>query len=116
MNCLVLAALLLFQRTPGQRPEPKPQKASSAAVATFTGKLKAVDKKFLLLEVDDGQTMRMYVTGSTKFIRDGEPAKAADFQRDENVTVDAMRDARLNMVAVRVEMAPAKTPRPRQEN
>ena len=45
----------------------------------------------------------MYITGSTRFIRDGKPAKASDFHTDENVTVDASRDARLNLLAVRVE-------------
>jgi hypothetical protein len=114
----LLLALVLFQvpypRNPGSQariPVP-PSGANTDAVATFNGIFKIVDKKFLTIEVDEGQTMRMYVTGSTKFFRDGKPAKASDFHTDESVTVDASRDARFNLRAVRVEhlSKPAKSP------
>ena len=99
-NCVLVFTLLLFQT------------ANTAAIATFTGKFKSADKKHVLIEVDDGQTMRMFVTGATRFIRNGKPAKESDFQPDESVTVDMSRDARLNLVAVRVEAG--KTKRPEQ--
>jgi hypothetical protein len=110
--------LLLFQvpypRNVGPRNQipSAPGGANTDAVATFSGTFKIVDKKFLTIEVEEGQTMRMYVTGSTKFFRDGKPAKASDFHTDESVTVDASRDARLNLMAVRVEhlTKPAKAP------
>ena len=87
---VVAAAVMMFQ-------------ADTAAVATFKGEFKSADKKFLFVEVEDGQTMRMYITRATKFIRDGKPAKAADFQSGEKVNVDAERDARMNMLAVKIE-------------
>jgi hypothetical protein len=106
--------LLLFQQVPRQRaprqPAPNVPGGNTDAVATFNGNFKSADKKFLTIAVEDGQTMRMYITGSTKFIRDGKPAKASDFHVDENITVDAARDARLNLLAVRVEAVPAKAP------
>jgi len=110
---LVLALLLW------QYPYPYPRQAnpniqggpSANAVATFEGTFKSADKKFLTIAVEEGQTMRMYITGSTKFIRDGKPARVSDFHHDESVTVEASRDARLNLVAVRVEAAkPSKAP------
>jgi hypothetical protein len=115
MNCLAIAALLLFQypypgRVPRQQQTPNLPGTNTDAVATFTGTFKSADKKYLFLEVEDGNTMRMYITGSTKFIRDDKPAKAADFHAGDNVTVDASRDARLNLLAVRVEAVPAKAP------
>ena len=39
----------------------------------------AVGKRPLVIEVESGQNMRMFVTGSTKFIRDGKPSKASEF-------------------------------------
>ena len=115
---IVLALMLLQyprQRSPRQQQQGGGiQGTNEAAVATFTGKFKSADKKFLTIEVEDDQTMRMYITSSTKFIREGKPAKVADFQTDENVTVDAARDARLNLLAVRVEaIKPQKAPEPK---
>jgi hypothetical protein len=116
---IVLVLMLLQsprQRNPRQQqPVGGIQGTNEGAVATFAGTFKSADKKFITIEVEDGQTMRMYITGSTKFIRDGKAAKAADFHIDENVTVDASRDARLNLLAVRVEAvqtAKAQAPKP----
>jgi hypothetical protein len=78
----------------------------NAAVATFDGEFKSADKKYVTVEVEDGQTMRMFITRGTKFIRDGKPARPADFHQGDKVSVDAERDARMNMLAVRVEAPP----------
>lgn len=116
----LVLALLMFQvpypyprsiNPRNQIPAP-PGGANTDAVATFTGIFKIADKKYLTIEVEEGQSMRMYINGSTKFFRDGKPAKASDFHSDESVTVDASRDARFNLMAVRVEhlSKPAKAP------
>lgn len=107
-------ALLFLLQAP-QRRAPQPQSgavkgADTEAVASFDGVFKGADKKFVFVEVESGDQMRMYITGSTKFIRDGKPAHAKDFRDGERVTADAVRDARLNMLAVRIELVPAKTP------
>jgi hypothetical protein len=116
-NCLAIVTLLLLQypypypsRQPRQPQTPNLPGTNTDAVATFTGAFKSADKKYLFIEVEDGNTMRMYITGSTKFIRDDKPAKASDFHAGENITVDASRDARLNLLAVRVATVPAKAP------
>ena len=117
MGCIasVVLALMLFQQAPrqrqrGQQPSASAHNGNPDAVATVYGVFKSADKKYLMIEVDGGQSMRMYVTGKTKFIRGGKPVKAADFQPDESVAVDTERDARLNLIAVRVEAVPAKSP------
>lgn len=118
MNCLALVAFLLFQypypsQYPGRVRQPQSPNlpgTNTSAVATFTGAFKSADKKYLFLEVGDGNTMRMYITGSTKFIRDDKPAKASDFHAGENVTVDAASDLRLNLLVVRVAAVPVKAP------
>jgi hypothetical protein len=106
---LVLLQIMPRQRTP--QPQVNPQGANTDAVATFTGSFKSADKKYLLITVEEGQTMQMFLTGSTKFVRDGKPARASDFHTGDDVTVDASRDARMNLLAVRVEAVKApKTP------
>jgi len=72
--------------------------------ATFTGVFRGIESGgHLVLEVEGGHQMRMFVIGSTKFIRDGKTVKSSEFQDGEPVTVDAERDARMNLVALRVE-------------
>jgi hypothetical protein len=100
---MALALMLMQGRVPLRQMSPTGiSGANTEAVATFAGTFKTIDKKFLIIEVEDGQVMRMYVTGSTKFVRDGKPSKAADFHTGESVTVDASRDARMNLLAVQV--------------
>jgi len=117
MNCLVIATLMLFQypypypgTVPRRQPSPNLPGTNTDAVATFTGTFKSADKKYLFIDMEDGNTLRMYITGSTKFMRDDKAAKASDFHSGENVTVDASRDARMNLLAVRVSITPPKAP------
>lgn len=113
---LALAIMLLQYPYPYPRtripPQTAPGGANTDAVATFTGTFKSADKKYVTIIVAEGNTMQMYITHSTKFIRDGKPAKAKDFVADENVSVDASRDARFNLIAVRVEAVKPKPPKP----
>ena len=76
--------------------------------ATFSGIFRGTETGRVVIEVENGQNMRMFVTGSTKFIRDGKPSKASQFHDGDSVTVDAERDARMNLVAVRVEAVKPK--------
>jgi hypothetical protein len=115
----VMALLLLQYPYPYPREQnPNIQGGPSAnGVATFEGTFKSADRKYLTIGVEEGQTIRMHITGSTKFLRDGKPARASDFHHDESVTVEASRDARLNLIAVRVEAAkPAKAPDQKAEH
>ena len=110
---LVLAMSLLFQ-VPRQRLPPQQgglREAPQAAVATFDGVFKIADKKYVTVAVENNQTMRLYLTGKTQFFREGKPAKVSDFQNGDPITIDAERDARMNMLAVRIELAKQSPPR-----
>jgi hypothetical protein len=107
---LTLALTLTAQYYPAPRPR-VPGGAGNAgikdvidAVATVDGTFKSADKKFVEIQVESGDTMRMYITGKTKFIRDGKTVKATDFHDGDPITADATRDARLNMLAVKIEL------------
>jgi hypothetical protein len=120
--CLVLAlAVSASAQYPYPRGNPRASRQATAlpanglpdAIATVNGTFKAADKKFVTVQVEDDQLMRMYITSSTKFIRDGKPAKASDFELGESVVVDTTRDQRMNLLAVRIELVkPGVQPRP----
>lgn len=82
------------------------------AVATVEGVFKSADKKFVEVQVESGDIMRMYITGKTKFVRDGKNVKASEFQDGEPVTADVTRDARLNMLAVKIELKKPEEKKP----
>ena len=79
------------------------------AIASFSGTLKSADKKWVILAMDEGQTLRMFVTAKTKFVRKGASVKPSEFHDGESVTVEAERDVRMNLIAVKVEF-PARKP------
>jgi hypothetical protein len=113
MTTLLLAALMLLQypypgRAPVRQSNPIRDPADTDAVATIVGTFKSADKKYLFIDVEDGNTMKMYITGSTKFFRDDKPVKVSDFHQGDSVSVDISRDNRLNMLAVRVTAVPPK--------
>lgn len=82
------------------------------AVASVDGTFKSADKKFVEIQVESGDTMRMYITGKTKFIRDGKTVKASEFHDGDPVTADATRDARLNMLALKIELKKPEEAKP----
>jgi hypothetical protein len=91
----------------------QPTNGLPEAIATVNGTFKSADKKFVTVQVENDQLMRMFITGTTKFIRDGKPAKASDFELGETVVVDTTRDQRMNLLAVRIELIkPGTQPKP----
>jgi hypothetical protein len=88
------------------------QVAPPPVPATFTGVFRGVESGRVVIEVENGQNMQMFTTSSTKFIRDGKPSKASQFHDGDAVTVDAERDARMNLVALRVEAIAPKSSKP----
>jgi hypothetical protein len=82
----------------------------TSAVASFNGVFKSADKKYLEIQVESGDTMRMFLTRNTKFIRDGKAVKASDFHDGDKVTAEASRDLRMNLLAVKVELQTTAPP------
>jgi hypothetical protein len=82
----------------------------TSAPATFSGVFRGSESGHIVVELENGQSMRMFVTGSTKFIRDGKPSHASAFHDGDPISVDAKRDDRMNLVALRVEAVKPKAP------
>jgi hypothetical protein len=73
------------------------------AVASFEGVFKSADKKFVEIQVESGEVMRMYITHGTKFVLDGKNVKPSAFHDGDKVIAEATRDARMNLLAVKIE-------------
>ncbi len=73
------------------------------AVASIDGTLRSLDKKKLLIELSEEQSMTIEVTRKTEFVKQGKTVKAADLEVGVPVTVEAKKVAN-QLVAVRVRM------------
>ena len=107
-TALLLFALCLAAQT--QRRGPKPTGAPGSdldilhtAVATFDGTLRSLDKKHVLIEVGEDQTITIEVNKKTLFFRGAKAIAAGDISPGAVVTVEAKKLAN-QLVAVAVRM------------
>ena len=79
---------------------------------TTHGTLKQLTKKEIMIHTDEDQIMTFRRSGKTKFLRDGHDAKPTDFDLESLVTVDAVEDNDLKLlaIAVRADSAQKKDP------
>jgi hypothetical protein len=100
---LALATFVCAQTRPYRLPSGTNIGPVVDAVASFDGVFKSADKKFVEIQVESGDVMRMYITHGTKFILDGKNVKPTAFHDGDKVLADATRDARMNLLAVKIE-------------
>jgi hypothetical protein len=74
----------------------------AAAVASFKGKLRAVDKKDIVIQSDDDQTVTFHRSKKTKFLSGTKEIKPEEIPLESAVTVDASKDSVGDLVAVDV--------------
>ena len=86
---------------------------SDIPAGTFQGKLRAITKKDLTIDVADtaDQTLTFHITHKTKFIRNGKQIKPGDVQPGTFVAIDAERDPDQKFSALNVIINPPK-PKP----
>src|SRR5262245_29171891 len=76
----------------------------NSAVATFDGTLRGLDKKRLVLEMSEEQTISVEVNKKTLFFVGKKAATAQDFQVGSVVTVEAKKATNNQLIAVGVRM------------
>ena len=75
-------------------------------IITTHGTLKQLTKKAVLIQADDDRIMNFRRSGKTRFLRDGQPAKASDFDLESKITVDAVEDNDLKLLAIAIKADP----------
>jgi hypothetical protein len=77
-----------------------PSDVLAGAVVSFKGKLRAVDKKSILIESSEDQIVSFHRSKKTKFLSGDKPIKPEEIPLEEMVTVDASKDSVGDLVAV----------------
>jgi hypothetical protein len=73
-------------------------------LATFTGTVRGADKKSLLLELPDSNTLQFFCSGKTRYYDGSKRIRADAIKAGARVSVDASRglDGKLDAVTVRL--------------
>lgn len=74
----------------------------AAAVASFKGKLRVVDKKDIVIQSDEDQTVTFHRSKKTKFLSGTKEIKPEEIPLESMVTVEASKDSVGDLVAVDV--------------
>jgi hypothetical protein len=105
---LLLPVLLAGQggygraRRSGPRITPGAADASKGVAVTFRGKLKDLDKKNVVIETEEDQTVSMRITGKTKFLKNDQAIKPSQIAPGTPISIDATEDTDLSIVALNV--------------
>lgn len=84
----------------------------NTAVATFDGTLRSLDKKHVLLEMSEDQSLTIEVNKKTQFLRGTKTVAMKEFEIGTVVTVEAKKIAnQMVAVSVRAKADQAETPR-----
>ncbi|MGA3040042.1 MAG: hypothetical protein ABSF54_04540 [Bryobacteraceae bacterium] len=117
----VLLALFLPARLPAQYSRRPVRAATNAGpyggpAVTFNGKVKALSKKELILDVDrpdpdaEPETVTFRVSKKTKFLKGDQPIKPSDINVGMHISLEATRDGDLKMSALNVMLAAPDKP------
>lgn len=89
--------------------------AQQRAEVHYTGKLKKLDGRSILLKLDDGRTLRIDRSGKTKLYNGSKQAKASEFGPGDQVSADATEDEQGFLFALRVTLERSATAEERQQ-
>jgi len=117
---LLMSGVLLAQgRYPRSRgvanSSTNPLPAYKGLTATFHGTLKELNKKEIVIQNDEDQTVTIRCNGKTKFWKDGKEVKADALEPETLVTVDASEDNDLKPTAVKITADAGQKPKDKPE-
>jgi hypothetical protein len=102
---LPMQAQAQMQRRPGRSGNknsgsPPPTDVLATAVAKFTGKLRALDKKEIVIVSEDDQIVSFHRSKKTRFLADEKEIKPQDIPLESQVIVEASKDSVGDLIAV----------------
>jgi hypothetical protein len=93
-------------RRGGSQISPNAPDAYKGVAVTFRGTLKNLDKKQVMIETDEDQTVSIRISRKTKFLKNGETIKPSQIDLGTHVSVDATEDTDLSILALDVIVGP----------
>lgn len=105
---VALPVLLQGQAYPRRRTPNSPgaQGYYKGVAGTFHGKLKDVSGKEIVIQNDDDQIVTIRRSGKTKFFKNDKQVKPSDIDPATRVTIEAVEDLDLSILAVTVTVDP----------
>jgi len=85
----------------GKRQSTK-DKPPDKVLPSFQGTLKRLDAKTIVLEMDDFRILEFKRTDKTKFLKNGDEMKPADFKVGDRISIEGEEDVEANLTAVNV--------------
>jgi len=84
-----------------------PDAISNQPLATFDGTVHAIDKKAILLEQEDSNTLRLVCSRKTHYYDGSQEIKASAIKLGDHISVETreLRDAEIEAVNVRLQKA-----------
>jgi hypothetical protein len=118
-KCLLASALvsLLCAQMPttgrqsrqGKRQQPQNKVSElETPVATFHGTLRSINKKEIVLDLQEDQSIAFHISHKTKFVKEAKAIKPSAIAAGAPVTVDGKRDLLGNVEAVTVTVDSSK--------
>ena len=105
---VTLSCALSAQTNPRRRPPSGPGGPldSYKVAGTFHGKMKDISGKEIVIEGEDEQLVTIRRNGKTKFLKDSKSVKPSDIEPGTPLTIDAVEDMDLSIVALTVMVDP----------
>jgi len=106
---LALSGALAAQTYPRRRPNTGPGDrldSYKGVAGTFHGKMKDISGKEIVIENEDEQLVSIRRSGKTKFLKDSKPVKPSDIEAGTPLTIEAVEDLDLSIVALTVTVDP----------
>ncbi|HZS50211.1 MAG TPA: hypothetical protein VFA54_05080 [Bryobacterales bacterium] len=108
---ILLAAPLSPQMRRGSsarrgRQQQAPGAPESVPPADFSGTLRKLDKKEILLEVEPDRVLNLRRTGKTKFLKGSAAVQPSAFKNGDHISVEATREVDGSLTAVAVFLSP----------
>ena len=120
LACALVSLLSAQMPVPGRqsrqgRQRQQPQNKVSdleTPVATFHGTLRSINKKEIVLDLAEDQSIAFHISHKTKFVKEAKAIKPTAIAAGSPVTVDGKRDLLGNVEAVTVTVDSNKMPPP----
>jgi len=82
----------------------KREPRAEGLLLAFSGTIQKIDAKAMVLKTEDGRELRIFITKSTRFVRDGETLKSVTLKPGTLVTAEVRQSADFFLYAVTVQI------------